>query len=499
MPVLINDRAAANCNLMPGAGLLSAQMAAIDAECVAIVAVGDPTLEPQVSAAFTALDVAYQAMLVDLAAVNAGTIPASTFIAALATLAAAVATAAVLPLSYQVNHQLAGTPPPQMTTAQRALLVLPKKGGEIFNTTTNQPEVNVGTSGAPVWVAMSEAALTGANEVVRATATGLAGDPNFTDDGAGDISILDGAAPAKLVRSWTGASRTEALVDENGKTIETNVATAASRLLSWLDEAGKTLLSASRLAASRIVSWDDDAGNAIESTDTKAANRTKTLVDVNGKNMEVRTTTAARLIQWFDDQVAAKSFLKAVLTNVTRTFELDDDAGLPILSLSTKGASFRLLSFIDELGKNVLQIFSSAGGPGRALQIFDVTGVHAAFSAEYDTSATQFLLSDQGGNAIRKYNQANATRTIQDFDAAGNQVAAIVAKAGGTYLTVGNAAPSAASALEVQSTTQGVRFPNMTTAQKNAIANVAGLVVFDTTLGKLCVNGGAGWQTITSA
>jgi len=53
--------------------------------------------------------------------------------------------------------------------------------------------------------------------------------------------------------------------------------------------------------------------------------------------------------------------------------------------------------------------------------------------------------------------------------------------------------------IELVSTTQGLRFPNMTTAQKNAIANTAGLVIFDTSLGKLCVNTGAGWQTITSA
>ena len=57
---------------------------------------------------------------------------------------------------------------------------------------------------------------------------------------------------------------------------------------------------------------------------------------------------------------------------------------------------------------------------------------------------------------------------------------------------------TATAALEVVSTTKGVRFPNMTTTQKNAIANTAGLVIFDTTLGKLCVNTGAGWQTITS-
>jgi hypothetical protein len=39
----------------------------------------------------------------------------------------------------------------------------------------------------------------------------------------------------------------------------------------------------------------------------------------------------------------------------------------------------------------------------------------------------------------------------------------------------------------------------MTTAEKNAIsAPAAGLMVFDTSLAKLCVYSGAAWQTITS-
>ena len=53
--------------------------------------------------------------------------------------------------------------------------------------------------------------------------------------------------------------------------------------------------------------------------------------------------------------------------------------------------------------------------------------------------------------------------------------------------------------LEVLSTTQGLLFPRMTTAQKNAIvAPAAGLAVYDTTLNKLCVRTAAAWETITS-
>lgn len=39
---------------------------------------------------------------------------------------------------------------------------------------------------------------------------------------------------------------------------------------------------------------------------------------------------------------------------------------------------------------------------------------------------------------------------------------------------------------------------NVTTTEKNALAPSAGWVVFDTTLGKLCVYDGSAWETVTS-
>jgi hypothetical protein len=61
------------------------------------------------------------------------------------------------------------------------------------------------------------------------------------------------------------------------------------------------------------------------------------------------------------------------------------------------------------------------------------------------------------------------------------------------------ATANASAILDAQSTTKGVRFPNMTTTQKNAVSSpAAGLVVFDTTLAKLCVYSGSAWETITS-
>ena len=65
-------------------------------------------------------------------------------------------------------------------------------------------------------------------------------------------------------------------------------------------------------------------------------------------------------------------------------------------------------------------------------------------------------------------------------------------------LLVGTTSAGTGAIVDVQSTTKGVRFPNMTTTQKNAITPAAGTVVFDTTLAKLCVYSGSAWQTITS-
>ena len=64
---------------------------------------------------------------------------------------------------------------------------------------------------------------------------------------------------------------------------------------------------------------------------------------------------------------------------------------------------------------------------------------------------------------------------------------------------IGGTTINTSSQLEVRSTTKGFLPPRMTTAEKNAIATPAsGLVVYDTTLGKLCVRGASAWETITS-
>jgi hypothetical protein len=65
-------------------------------------------------------------------------------------------------------------------------------------------------------------------------------------------------------------------------------------------------------------------------------------------------------------------------------------------------------------------------------------------------------------------------------------------------LLLGGTTPITSALLAMTSTTEGFLPPRMTTTQKNAISSPAtGLVVFDTTLGKLCVFSTT-WQTISS-
>jgi hypothetical protein len=66
-------------------------------------------------------------------------------------------------------------------------------------------------------------------------------------------------------------------------------------------------------------------------------------------------------------------------------------------------------------------------------------------------------------------------------------------------LAVGTSSPDASAILQAVSTTKGFLPPVMTTTQKNAISSpAAGLIVFDSTLAKLCVYASGAWQTITS-
>jgi hypothetical protein len=106
------------------------------------------------------------------------------------------------------------------------------------------------------------------------------------------------------------------------------------------------------------------------------------------------------------------------------------------------------------------------------------------------------------GTYIQSYNRSGAAYVNTAYDALSHSfrissVEKVVIDSSGN-VGIGTTA-NASAILDAQSTTKGVRMPNMTTTQKNAIASpAAGLMVFDTTLSKLAVYSGSAWQTVTS-
>ena len=130
-------------------------------------------------------------------------------------------------------------------------------------------------------------------------------------------------------------------------------------------------------------------------------------------------------------------------------------------------------------------------------------------SGQRDAFLGQFTFAPTSGTAV--LNVINASPTINQTGGANGitrglfinptltaaaDFRAIEVSSGGAYINTTSV--NASAILQSDSTTKGFLPPRMTTTQKNAIATpAAGLVVYDTTLNKLCVYTTA-WETITS-
>ena len=136
-------------------------------------------------------------------------------------------------------------------------------------------------------------------------------------------------------------------------------------------------------------------------------------------------------------------------------------------------------------------------GVSTPTQRLDVRG-QGMFGTDNFTGRINFGTSSQWYLSAAGTSTANATFSLNGWNGTSYSQMVTVDSTGG--VGVGATAPHASAALDVQSTTKGLRLPNMTTTQKNAIASpAAGLMVFDTTLAKACLYTGAAWQTITSS
>jgi len=205
-----------------------------------------------------------------------------------------------------------------------------------------------------------------------------------------------------------------------------------------------------------------------------------------GGNVLIGTTTDAGFK--LDVNGTARVSGQLSLSSATPAIQLGGD-----LTISNTPYPSRSI-VIDILNSNINLL---AGGFGEGMFI----GGRLTSSRTATTYVTPNGLNAVGSSLITPYDN-NGNVSIQ---ASNNGNRSIVLKGlGGSgavligNITTGNGTGYSAI-LQADSTTQGFLPPRMTTTQKNAIATpAAGLVVYDTTLGKLCVRGASAWETITS-
>jgi len=170
--------------------------------------------------------------------------------------------------------------------------------------------------------------------------------------------------------------------------------------------------------------------------------------------------------------------------------------------ITTASAGFIVTSY-NNTGTGGQNVFRSASGTEGSPGATASSQVLGAFSFRGHTG------SAFSGSKAFISGQANETWTPT---ANGTRLAFSVTPDGSTTMTevmriqndgsisIGTGSLVASAKLNLVSTTQGFLPPRMTTTQKNAIGSPAtGLVVFDTTLAKLAVYTGAGWETVVSA
>jgi len=183
--------------------------------------------------------------------------------------------------------------------------------------------------------------------------------------------------------------------------------------------------------------------------------------------------------------------------------------GGPTTSVGAQGV--QVYGLASTGAQNILQRAFSDTTTGAQLLMLKTRGTTATSTNGVLSGDTLGSVTFLGSDGTANQSRAAITGYVDDTVSAGEVPTAITFTTGRTVGTqqmvitsagrvgIGTGTPDASAKLEVNSTTQGVKFPNMTTTQKNAISTPgAGLVIFDLTLAKLCVYSGSAWQTITS-
>jgi hypothetical protein len=203
--------------------------------------------------------------------------------------------------------------------------------------------------------------------------------------------------------------------------------------------------------------------------------------------------TTSGMIIASDTFVTNASSGDIVLTNTFSTGKLRFGAGGATTAQATLTAAGRFLLGTTTESTYILDVNGNSRISGNLI----FNGAYKVIYFGSDTSNAYIVGANSDGlyfNAS-KIEYSISTSKYGRFQ----QISGVTSFLIGDDGTAGGRAAAASSILELYSKTQGFLPPRMTTTQKNAISSPAqGLMVFDTTLIKLCVYSGTSWETITS-
>ena len=384
-----------------------------------------------------------------------------------------------------------------MSFNDRGFLGFRGTGGLNFIVNTLRPIIfGIGNTFSSFTESARFSAVNGNFLINTATDSGFRLDVNGTTRLNGNTSIGGGTAGARLDVRAQGALSTDIAFRVRNSADTANLIS--------VDGIGQTIITPSALTGSAATNALDIAQtwNTTGTPTLIRANVTDTASNANSLLMDLRVGNASRLSVTKSGAIffgVGSNFSNIVPVGSTQT-----DSRLQIIA--GQGGNVGSISLILLTSNN--NITSTSGSPvlvGIARDFIPTSG-----TANYTLASITSTINQTGGaNGITRglFIQPTLTsaadwRSIEWTNNTGRGLwgsgTANNAMAGS--LNVGAATNANASAiLEATSTTQGFLPPRMTTTQRNAIASPAtGLIVYDTTLNKLCVRTASAWETITS-
>lgn len=262
-------------------------------------------------------------------------------------------------------------------------------------------------------------------------------------------------------------------------------------------------------ASSGAMYFKSETGNAaqgkitFETGSALGASSEKMVIGFNG-NVGIGTATpTARLHAKGSGTTSATSSFLAENSAGTVLVQVNDDGNVgigtnsPTQKLYMKNGAAPMFGIDTVSSQTELNIYNQSTYAA-ALKLNSATGKITWANGSYiDTNSNGLIMQNNTANTVLRVAAAPSIGSTI-FQVTDNTFATglFVVKGNGNIL-IGTITDIASSKLTVDSTTQGILPPRMTTVQKNAITSPAsGLIVYDTTTNKLCCYNGTIWNDL---